>query len=224
MDKLRNILNGGISAVLFDLDGTLCDTAPDILAAWLGAAERMKIGSPEESLRRYRIGPPLSEIIEELVPGCGEEFKKRTIAAFAELYDHSGFPRTLVYPGVAAALTELKRAGKRLFVVTNKRRTPTLLILEKLGLAAFFEAVYTMDSTPGARSKDEMAARLLAENGIEPDRAAIVGDTAGDIRAGRTNRMTAVGVLWGYGKRAELEAAGADALLELRDISGASGA
>ena len=208
-----------IGCFVFDLDGTLCDTASDILDAWVEAARQLGV-SPEESRKRYRIGPPLADLIAELVPGCSEEFKRRAIAAFAENYDHSGFPATLVYPGVRPWLDELERAGKKLFVATNKRKIPTLLILEKLDMTKYFRAVYTLDSTDGAKNKNEMVARLLAEQCLDPRTSAMVGDTAGDIRAAKANDMTAIGVSWGYGARAEMEAAGADLMLELGDLQG----
>lgn len=210
-------------AVVFDLDGTLCDTAPDILAAWVGAARKLGIASPEESRKRYRVGPPLTELLEELVPGCSEEFKKNAVAAFAGIYDRSGFPETRLYPGIVELLDALKAAGKELFIATNKRKVPTLLILEKLDLAKYFRKVYTLDSTTGAKNKNEMVGRLLAEQGLDPRKSAMVGDTAGDIRAARANAMTGIGVAWGYGARAELEASGADVVLELRDLAGEYG-
>ena len=209
-------------AVVFDLDGTLCDTAADILGAWVGTARKLKLASPEESRKRYRVGPPLTELLEELVPGCSEEFKKEAVATFAGIYDRSGFPETRLYPGIVELLDTLKAAGKKLFVATNKRKVPTLLILEKLDLAKYFRKIYTLDSTDGAKNKNEMVARLLAEQCLAPGTSAMVGDTAGDIRAAKVNAMTGVGVSWGYGARAELEDAGADAMLELADIRGAS--
>lgn len=216
---MRNCLTTNPSSVIFDLDGTLCDTAPDILAAWVGTARKLNV-SPEESRKRYRIGPPLTELIEELAPGCSEEFKRRAVAAFAGNYDNSGFPATQVYPGVKPWLDELERAGRKLFVATNKRKIPTMLILEKLDLMKYFRGVYALDSTVGAKNKSGMVARLLAEQKLDARNCAMVGDTAGDIRAAKANGMTAVGVSWGYGTRNELEAAGADAILELRDLQG----
>ena len=212
------LLDRGFKAVLFDLDGTLLDTAPDILAAWVGTTVRLGLASPEESLRRYRIGPPLTEILAELVPGCGEELRRRALCTFGEIYDGSGFPNTRLYPGIPDLLAELRAAGTELFVATNKRLTPTKLIIEKSGLAGCFRELWALPATEGARNKDEMVAILLARHGIDPRRAALVGDTAGDIHAARSNDISAVGVDWGYGSVDELEAAGADVILGERDL------
>jgi len=216
---MHNILtDGGFEAVVFDFDGTLCDTAADIRSAWAETARKLG-ASPEESLRRYRIGPPLTELIKELIPGCDEEFQRRAVAVFGGIYDTSGFPETRPYPGIVELLAALNAAGTKLFIATNKRRRPMLLLLEKLRWTELFRALYTSDSTPGRRSKTEIVAALLEEHRIAPGSAAMVGDTAGDIRAGKDNAMTGIGVMWGYAPRAELEEAGADAVLNIRDLT-----
>ena len=96
-----------IRGAIFDLDGTLCDTAPDIFGCWLAALKAA--GLETERFRRdFRIGPPLEPMIAGLFPELTEPEREALIASFRELYCTSGFPGTVPYPGIPALLERLQ--------------------------------------------------------------------------------------------------------------------
>ena len=110
------------------------------------------------------------------------------------------------YPGVPEWLRSLKASGAKLYIVTNKRHTPTQGIVRKFGWEALFDGVWSFDSLPGVKyKKPDLLAHLLTTHAIDPSDAVMVGDTKGDVEAGRANGVYTVGVTWGYGAREELE-------------------
>ena len=162
----------------------------------------------------FTIGPTLDKVVYQLFDDASPELVAQMVARFRPNYDESGFPNTVPYPGVQDWLQSLKAAGAKLYIVTNKRHAPTQGIVRKFGWEALFDGVWSFDSFPGVKyKKPDLLARLLADLGVDPADAVMVGDTKGDIDAGRANGMRTVGVTWGYGTREEL--AEADEICEL---------
>ena len=204
----------------FDLDGTLFDTEEDIKMAWRAAIRSLGLECPRFD-EIYRTGPSLGDMAAMLFPDAASPaaLADSIRRAFAPIYDAGGFPSTLPYPQAVHWIGELKSAGARLYVATNKRMAPTRLILAKFGFLDFFDGIYTSDMYVGADSvppgvpsdraigKAQILSVALVERGIEPSDAVMVGDTALDMEAGRANGMRTVGVAWGYGARSELSSA-----------------
>lgn len=189
---------GHISDAIFDLDGTLVESAPSIL---LGLAEAL--GSqgitPLVPLSPLVIGPPLHETLRK-VSGCTND---KTIAAmaaiFVEYYDRSGYRQTQVFAGIEAMLRDLKAAGLRLHIATNKRLQPTQLILSHLGWNELFCAVYAPDlRKPSFSNKSEMLGALLQAEDIAPTKAIYIGDRCDDWKAARANALPFIAAVWGY--------------------------
>lgn len=202
----------------FDLDGTLARTGEDIVIAWKGALKSLG-----RDLSRFdevfRIGPPLEKVVYDLYDDATPELVAALLTRFKPLYDDSGFPNTIAYPGVPELLTELKSRSAKIYIVTNKRHAPTRGIVKKLGWETVFDGVWSFDSLETKYRKPELLARLLTDLGVNASESVMVGDTAGDVEAGKHNGMMTIGVGWGYGGRDEL--AGADAVFatveELRE-------
>ncbi len=185
----------------FDFDGTLFDTEVDIKIAWIDVLKCLHLESPDFE-KRYVTGPSLPEMTRILFPDHPdiERLIADVKANFARVYDEAGFPNTKPYPEAVTRVKALKASGKELYVATNKRRAPTVLLLEKYGLRDLFTEVYTSDSVPGRHlSKSEYLALALKTRGIDPADAVMVGDTAIDVRGGRANGMGVKTVDWGYG-------------------------
>jgi phosphoglycolate phosphatase len=200
-------------SVWFDFDGTLFDTEPDIRNAYLAVFDHFDI---EVDPGIFKIGPPMRECILQVFPDCDEATLAAIMARFVEVYDNSGFPGTILYPGVAGRLRELAGAGVKLFIATNKRLNPTLLILDKFELRSCFTAVYGVDSfLPERPAKGEALRRGLLRHRLDAAAAVMVGDTAGDIAAGKFAGMKTLGVTWGYGGGEELR--DADTLIDHPD-------
>ena len=196
----------------FDFDGTLCDTEADIKRAWRAALAVLGRPCPQFDAV-YRTGPTLDEICRRLFADATPALVEQVRAQFKTCYDAGGFPETRPYPWVPAWLAALKAQGCRLYVATNKRHRPMGALMRKMGWEALFDGCYAFDMYPGERlTKAALLARALAERGLAPADAVMVGDTRGDVEAGRAAGLYTIGCTWGYGTRAELE--GAD---ELRD-------
>ena len=199
-------------AVLLDLDGTLIDSHPGIQESCL-AALRALGHQPDESFDiRSSIGPPLEEIIRDLLQSFGDDRVEAGVLAYRRHYGESGFLGSVLYPGIAEAITALKQSGSRLYLATSKREIFARRILEHLKLADLFDGVH--GSVPGGERdhKPELLAYVVAQNGIDPSRGVMVGDRRYDVIGARAVGMLSLGVLWGYGEREELLEAGANAL------------
>jgi len=196
----------------FDLDGTLARTGEDIIAAWKKSIADLGRDCPRFD-EVFTIGPTLEKVVYELFDDASPELVAQMVARFRPNYDESGFPNTVPYLGVPDWLRSLKAAGAKLYIVTNKRHAPTQGIVRKFGWDALFDGVWSFDSIPGVKyKKPDLLAHLLATQAIDPFDAVMVGDTKGDVDAGRANGVYTVGVTWGYGSREELE--NADEILE----------
>jgi phosphoglycolate phosphatase len=185
--------------ILFDLDGTLIDSSPGILASF-GRVLAAHGLAPVVPLEASLIGPPLAVTLQQ-VSGIADEARlARLVEAFKQDYDTAGCLATEVFPGVAAGLAQLTAAGSRLFIVTNKRMLPTRRILEALGLARHFAGIHTRDETePMALSKTVVTQRVVARYGIDRSRAFFVGDSDEDAAAARENSLAFIHAAYGYG-------------------------
>ncbi|MDR2239362.1 MAG: HAD hydrolase-like protein [Zoogloeaceae bacterium] len=185
--------------ILFDLDGTLIDSSPGILASFARVLAQHGV-TPTAPLEAGLIGPPLIETLRK-VCGIDDEARLRRLAdAFKADYDTEGCRATPAFPGVAAGLAQLADAGARLYIVTNKRGVPTRRILQTLDLARHFTGIHTRDETdPPAPSKAVLTARLISHYRIDPARACFVGDTHEDADAARQNALPFIHAAYGYG-------------------------
>ncbi len=202
------------AACFFDLDGTLCDTAPDILDSWIQTLAAAGLDA-DVFERKFRIGPPLEPMIRGIFPQFTPAEAGELIAAFRERYCTGGFPQTRPYQGVPELLDALRQDGVKLFIATNKALRATRLILEKLQWLECFDAILTPDSGSDSDhcSKSERLRQALGVTGFDPAHCAMVGDTVPDVEAGRAVGMITVGVGWGYGSVEELRVARPNSLL-----------
>lgn len=185
--------------ILFDLDGTLIDSSPGILASFARVLEANGL-APAVPLEASLIGPPLAVTLRQVSGVRDEALLARLVDAFKADYDAEGYRATAVFPGVAAGLARLAGEGARLFVVTNKRMAPTRKILDALGLARHFAGIHTRDeSEPPAPSKSAVTGRIVARYGIDPARACLVGDSDEDAAAARENGIAFIRAAYGYG-------------------------
>jgi phosphoglycolate phosphatase len=200
--------------VLLDLDGTLIDSYPGILASCL-AALRALGHEPDETLDiRRHIGPPLEDVMQLLLQSYGDDRVGEAAAAYRRHYGDTGLLGSIPYPGIDESLEEMKRAGLKIYLATSKRETFARRILDHLKLAANFDGIH--GSLPGGEldHKPELLAHILSQHGLSASRSVMVGDRRHDIAGAHAVGMRALGVLWGFGTRDELEAAGADQLVD----------
>ena len=187
------------SQVLFDLDGTLIDSAPAILASYRDAFASTG-HKPVIAIDEGIVGPPLLETLRMLA-GTHDTAVIDTLAAgFKASYDSSGYRQTAAYTGVDAMLRRLRAAGCTLSIATNKRLLPTRLILDHLGWSSHFAAVYALDLfEPRLPDKAAMIARLMQDHGIAHADAVYVGDRGEDGESADANHLPFIAATWGYG-------------------------
>jgi len=186
-------------ALVFDLDGTLVDSAPAILACMETVVGEAGF-APVVTIGTHLIGPPLKATLARIT-GVEDGAVLNVLATeFKHRYDAEVALITHPFPGIADILIQLYEHGLGLYLATNKRSEPTNKILRALGWDRYFKSVYTQDSIPvGYSSKGEMLQHLLREQSIDPGSSAYIGDTREDGIASLTNGMSFIAVTWGYG-------------------------
>ena len=183
----------------FDFDGTLADTDPDIRGTWTETLAELGLECPQFA-EVYKTGPTLNEISKRLFPAADAELLEKIRSGFKRNYDKSPLSRSLPYPGVEEWLAALRRAGRKLYILTNTRFTALKRLVAAYGWDDLFDGLYAGDMDPARkRPKSELFAFALAGRGIAPEDAVVAGDTAGDVAAAHDNGAAALGVTWGYG-------------------------
>jgi phosphoglycolate phosphatase len=195
--------------VLFDLDGTLSDSAPGILEALRHAFAVNGLPPLDAQTERVLLGPPFYESLPPLIGG--EQNLPAVISAYRERYGASGMFDTAVYDGIRDVLTALQGNGARLAVATSKPEHYAVPIVEHLGLAGFFETVGGDELDGSLPTKALVIDKVLRRLGVDDaDAAVMVGDRAHDVLGARAHGIRCIGAGWGYGMPGEFERAGAD--------------
>jgi phosphoglycolate phosphatase len=201
-----------VISVLVDLDGTITDPAPGIIAAVRHAIAAMGRTPPPADALRWVIGPPLRETFPHLLgPGADVE---RALSYYRDHYGAGGLFDAVLVPGMAEALAALASDGRVLFVCTSKPHPYARRIIEHFGLSGYFRHIYGPELDGTHDDKGDLIAHIIAQEGIHPSRTVMVGDRLHDVRGAKHNGIATIGVLWGYGDRAELETAGAAAIID----------
>ena len=198
-----------IKVVLFDLDGTLADTLPDIAAGVNYALK--KFDYPELSVESVRsiVGCGLTKLIEQTLPNAVTSEQINLIRdAWLEYSSDHCLDFTRPYPGVEAALAELKRRGIQLGVVTNKPQDIADKVISGL-FGDTFGCVYGMEADTPRKPDPYTALKALAQFGADSSEAIFVGDSGIDMQTAVNAGCLPVGVTWGYRDVNELTQAGA---------------
>lgn len=202
---------------IFDLDGTIVDSSNEILKCLKKAFQDNRCTIPAERFTPNLIGPPIRQIIENVAPEIKKEVKKNIISSFRKNYDFDNYDCSSLYPQIREYLDFLKNSNKKLYIATFKPKIPTLRLVKMFNLD-MFDSIYTVDYPHPFTSKSEMVKSLLKEQNLELNKTVIIGDSVSDILAGKTNDITAVGVLWGYGKDKSQIIKQADYIIENTNI------
>ena len=185
---------------LFDIDGTLLDSARDICGAVqqvLETTDRAPV--PYEFLKGY-IGLHLLDLFQDLFPQYTAEQYDELIRQYRAFYPARGHKLTQIYPGVAEGLAAL---GGRKSTATTKGSPTTRLILEQFGLLQYFEHVQGTDGFP-CKPAPDVIFTALAALGARPEDCLFVGDSPADMEAGRRAGVKTCAVRYGYGKDEEM--------------------
>ena len=201
---------------LFDLDGTLVDTAPDINAALNAALVEHGYQRVNEALTRHWIGHGAKVLVEQAFDYHRKPHHESDIVltAFLAYYETHVADLSRPYPGVLDALLSLHTRGARLAVVTNKMTTFSVAILNALGMAQHFDAVVCGDTTASPKPAADPALHACKALGIAPSDALFVGDSETDVLCARAAGCPIVCVRDGYNHGVPAAQLGADAVIE----------
>jgi phosphoglycolate phosphatase len=202
-----------IDLVIFDLDGTLVDTAPDIAAALAATVAGVGVAAPPLDAVKTMVGDGARELIRRALAAAGADGDLDALhAAFLAHYRAHVSDLSAAYPGVTEALDALHAASVACAVITNKPGDIARHLLQDLSLASRFVAVIG-DGDGFPRKPDPGAAlSLIAGVGTQPARTTVVGDGLPDVRLARTLGSRAISAAWGYVAPDHLAAEKPDAL------------
>jgi len=187
-----------IRALIFDLDGTLIDSKQDLIHS----VNAMLVGTGREPLHEDTVSSYIGHGAPRLVAralgnGATEEECERALKFFLAHYDEHKLDSTRAYPGVAEALEELRELP--MAVLTNKPVRVSRKILEGLGLAKYFRAIYGGNSFETKKPDPLGAKKILEELGAAPVQALMVGDSEVDVQTARNAGTLAAAVNYGFG-------------------------
>lgn len=210
-----------LKAVIFDLDGTLVDSAGDILVALNRLLDEMGLARVTLAEVKAMVGDGATKLVERALTARGGDLADlaRASQRFLSHYEGQATLNTAPYPGVRETLASLAGEGLALAVVTNKPHAATMEILDALGFTKLFAAVIGGDSLARRKPDPDPVRAALARIGVAPSAALMVGDNYHDIEAAHAAGVRAVAVSWGYSHRPP-EDLGADWLIHaMPDLS-----
>lgn len=191
-----------IRAVTFDLDGTLIDSTDAIVDSFVHTFETLGLDVPSREAILKPIGHVLGRHFSMLTDHDGEE----CMAIYREHYNAHACDRTVLLPGAREALEAFSERGLSLAFATSKRRYASELILEHLGVLAFFEFRIGPEDVTRPKPHPEALHKVLKHFGLEGSEMAFIGDTHFDVLAAKEAGVAALAVTTGYETRAELAA------------------
>jgi phosphoglycolate phosphatase len=203
--------------ILFDLDGTLSDSAVGITKSVQHALAHFGIQVQDlDELHKF-IGPPLRASFEAFY-GFTAEQAETAVKIYREAYTKTGIHENTLYPGIPGMLQGLKAAGKNLLVATTKPAIYARQILARFGLEQYFVFLSGAE-LDGSRDEKAELIRYAFEHvsGMTKDNAVMVGDRNQDIWGAKAAGIRSIGVLYGFGNRQELEEADADCIVATVD-------
>jgi phosphoglycolate phosphatase len=189
------------ATIVFDLDGTLVDSVPDLAAALNRLFAARGLAPLTEAEVTPMVGDGVPKLVERAFAARGLQADAAALAAYSEDYAAHASEHTRAFPGVAATLPLLIASGWRLAVCTNKPLAPTKALLTALGLAGYFAVIGAGDSFPVRKPDPAHLAATLAAANASPDRALMVGDHRNDLAAAAGLGVPAIFAAWGYGRR-----------------------
>ena len=195
------------TTLIFDLDGTLVDSRPGILACFRYAFQELERPAPSEDTLISSIGRPFRSAFHDLLNTSDPALVERAVTIYRSRYATTGLYEATLYAGIPDALSRLARES--VYVATSKAAVYASRVIEHFGLARYFRHVYGPDLHGQPRDKASLVKQILLADGIKTG-AVVIGDRSEDMEAARANGLSAIGVLWGYGSHDELLRAGAE--------------
>ena len=201
---LRPVPVDRLKLLVFDLDGTLIDSRLDLVHSVNAALRHIQRPElPDDVIASY-VGDGAPILIQRALGGeaVNEAVVRNGLEFFLSYYREHKLDHTTVYPGIAEALRTIQNSGngvpRKMAVLTNKPVVPSRVIVEALGLGKYFSQVYGGNSFATKKPDPEGALNILAEMGVRPEQAVMVGDSHTDVETGHNAGLWTVGVTYGF--------------------------
>jgi phosphoglycolate phosphatase len=185
---------------LFDVDGTLLDSAPDITGAVREALEQEGVTGLDQAYLESFIGFHLFDLFQEVLPGYNQSRKEELLARYRKIYLGRGHTCTCAYEGIQEMLDSI---GGLKSTATTKSSETTRAILTQFGLLKYFDHVQGTDGFP-SKPEPDVLMKSIERFGVAPQEVLFIGDSAPDMAAGRRAGVKTCGVLYGYGNVEEM--------------------
>lgn len=195
------------SAILFDLDGTIVDSAGGIVASLAYTFRALDLPVPTDEQLLHWVGPPIMDSFRDLA-GFGPEMSARALAVYREHYVEFGLLDADPYPGVPDVLRDIHAAGLPLSLATSKPESSARRILDHLHLTPLFTEVTGASEDEVRSAKADVVAealRRLALRGVDLSRPVMVGDRKHDVHGAAAHGVPTIFVAWGYGDESETQ-------------------
>ena len=207
-----------VKAVVFDFDGTLCDTGVGVKKSAKYALDAFGIKAPEWEELDFFIGPPLLVTFQERFNQSVTDAEK-LVKKYRERYTNIGLYESEFYNGIPQLIKDLKSQGFKLGIASSKPINYVEELLIKADLQTYFDYISAVSFNADCESKQSILERCLNELGVEPNDAIMVGDRFYDMDGARGAGVNSVGVLWGFGSKFELIESGATYVVDkIQDI------
>ncbi|MGN0516357.1 HAD-IA family hydrolase [Eubacterium sp.] len=207
-----------VKAVVFDFDGTLCDTGVGVKKSAKYALDAFGIKAPEWEELDFFIGPPLLVTFQEKFNQSVTDAEK-LVKKYRERYTNIGLYESEFYDGIPQLIKDLKSQGFKLGIASSKPINYVEELLIKADLQSYFDYISAVSFNADCESKQSILERCLNELGVEPSEAIMVGDRFYDMDGARGAGVDSVGVLWGFGSKFELIESGATYVVDkIQDI------
>lgn len=202
--------------VIFDLDGTLLNTLEDLAAAtnWVCTLHGWPVHEVEEY--KYFVGNGAPKLLERVVPEGTEltdTLRRETLEEFTQRYNAHKEDRTTAYPGVPKLVERLREGGVTLAVLSNKPHEAARPVVERYYPGMFHRIQGALPGVP-VKPDPTLLHKLMEELGASRENTLFVGDSNVDIRTAKNGGLTGCGVLWGFRTCRELQAEGADYIVQ----------
>ena len=205
-----------VRLAVFDCDGTLSDGQAAVCAAMAEAFYEAGLPAPDRYHVRRSVGLSLPQAVAQLAPDASEKARQLAVEAYKQAFRRARLDGSLQEPlfeGIADLLARMHRAGWTLGVATGRSDRGLRACLTAHGVFDLFATLQTADRHP-SKPHPAMLAEAIADAGAEPTNTVMIGDTVYDIEMAQAAECRALGVAWGYHDRAELLAAGAEAVAD----------
>ena len=200
-------------SVIFDFDGTICDTGEGVKKSAKYALDAFNIPSDDWQTLDCFIGPPLLVTFQEQFNQSAAD-ADLLVQKFRERYTNTGIYECELYNGIKQLLINLKDDGMKIGIASSKPQVFVETLLNKFAIAKYFDSVCATSFAADCESKQNIIARCLKEIETEPKDALMVGDRFYDIDGAKADMVDGAGALWGYGSKFEFIECGAKYIVD----------